>query len=66
MPICANLGQTAGVSAALSVEQGVKPRELSPGAIEEVLRSSGRTLIAPSLSPPNRGIACNAAMVLHD
>lgn len=38
MPICANIGQAAGVAAALSVKHSVEPRELDAKLIQDVLR----------------------------
>ncbi|NMB12085.1 MAG: FAD-dependent oxidoreductase [Firmicutes bacterium] len=43
MPICANIGQAAGIAAALSVRHGVKPRDLDVGLIQRVLREQGAT-----------------------
>ncbi|MBO4527008.1 MAG: FAD-dependent oxidoreductase, partial [Victivallales bacterium] len=41
MPICANIGQGVGVAAALSVKNGVKPRDVDVAAVQEVLKSQG-------------------------
>lgn len=41
MPIVANVGQAAGIAAALSVSRGVSPRELPARAIQEVLIQTG-------------------------
>ncbi len=38
MPICANIGQAAGIAAALCVKHSVMPRELDVKLIQEVLR----------------------------
>lgn len=37
MPICANMGQAAGTAAALSVRQGVSPRDLEVQEIQKIL-----------------------------
>ncbi|MGI6538246.1 MAG: FAD-dependent oxidoreductase [Caldicoprobacterales bacterium] len=41
MPICANMGQAAGIAAALAVKYDVKPRDLDVSRIQEVLRENG-------------------------
>ncbi|MEI6873827.1 MAG: FAD-dependent oxidoreductase, partial [Spirochaetota bacterium] len=41
MPICANIGQAAGIAAALSAKKGIEPRRLEVGAIQEVLVAAG-------------------------
>lgn len=41
MPICANIGQAAGVAAALCVQQGVQPRALKVAELQAVLRRQG-------------------------
>ncbi len=41
MPICANIGQAAGIAAALCVEHGIQPRELPAECIQEVLSGLG-------------------------
>ena len=41
MPICANIGQGAGVAAALAVAGGVTPRQVPAADIQSVLRAQG-------------------------
>ena len=41
MPICANIGQAAGVAASLSVKRRVAPRKLTVGDIQAVLLTQG-------------------------
>ncbi len=41
MPICANIGQAAGIAAALSAKQAVAPRQVPASAIQQVLRGLG-------------------------
>ena len=41
MNICMAIGEAAGVAAALSVEQGLSPRRLDPGAVQQVLTDKG-------------------------
>jgi len=41
MPICANIGQAAGIAAALCAKEGLEPRALDPGRIQAVLRAAG-------------------------
>lgn len=41
MNICMAMGEAAGVAAALSVEQGLSPRRLDPGAVQQVLTDKG-------------------------
>jgi len=41
MPICANMGQAAGIAAALCVQKGLPPRFLPVVDIQAVLRSQG-------------------------
>lgn len=41
MPICANMGQAAGVAASLCVKQGVAPRQLPVSALQARLRQWG-------------------------
>lgn len=44
MPICANMGQAAGIAAALSAKKEIRPRELSVAEIQNVLMQNGVTL----------------------
>ena len=41
MPICANMGQAAGVAASLCVKHGVAPRQLKVGELQARLRAWG-------------------------
>ncbi|MBN1446154.1 MAG: FAD-dependent oxidoreductase [Candidatus Omnitrophica bacterium] len=41
MPICANIGQAAGIAGALSVKEGVSPRKLAVEKIQKILKKSG-------------------------
>ncbi len=41
MPICANMGQAAGIASALAVKQNVIPRDLDVKTIQEVLKENG-------------------------
>ncbi len=41
MPICANMGQAAGVAAALCVRHGVQPRDLDVRLLQERMRALG-------------------------
>jgi hypothetical protein len=41
MPICVNIGQAAGVAAALCAKEGVQPRALGAVKVQEVLRGLG-------------------------
>ncbi len=41
MPICVNIGQAAGIAAALCAKEGVQPRSLGAAKIQEVLRGLG-------------------------
>ncbi|MBR0460002.1 MAG: FAD-dependent oxidoreductase [Victivallales bacterium] len=41
MPICANIGQAAGIAAALSSQKGIRPRDLPASEIQTVLRQCG-------------------------
>jgi hypothetical protein len=41
MPICANMGQAAGIAAALCVEKDCLPRHLPVGLLQERLRAQG-------------------------
>ncbi len=41
MPICANIGQAAGIAAALAAQRGITPRELPVSDIQEALRAMG-------------------------
>lgn len=41
MPICANMGQAAGIAAALAVKNHVLPREVDVAQIQEILRENG-------------------------
>ena len=43
MPICANMGQAAGIAAALSAKEGLRPRDLPVREIQEALTQSGVT-----------------------
>jgi hypothetical protein len=44
MPIAGSTGQAAGVAAALSAKQGVRPRDLAPRELREVLRKPPQNL----------------------
>ena len=41
MPICANMGQAAGIAAALAVKDGILPRYVDVSQIQEILRANG-------------------------
>ncbi len=41
MPICANMGQAAGVAAALCAKQGIQPRALNVPLLQDTLRKQG-------------------------
>lgn len=41
MPICVNMGQGAGIAAALCAKLGIRPRELDAGEVQEILKSQG-------------------------
>ena len=41
MPICANMGQAAGIAAALAARRGILPRHLPVSEIQAVLREQG-------------------------
>jgi hypothetical protein len=41
MPICANMGQAAGIAAALCIKKGCKPRDLPVRDLQERLRALG-------------------------
>lgn len=41
MPICANMGQAAGVAAALCVKQGIQPRALDVDCLQKELLANG-------------------------
>ena len=41
MPICANMGQAAGIAAALCVKLGVAPRNLPVSKLQDILRTQG-------------------------
>ncbi len=41
MPICANMGQAAGIAASLCVKEDVVPRKLDVGKLQEKLRAYG-------------------------
>ncbi|MBN2153710.1 MAG: FAD-dependent oxidoreductase, partial [Candidatus Lokiarchaeota archaeon] len=41
MPICANVGQAAGIAAALCASRGVRPRDLEAAAIQRILLNQG-------------------------
>ena len=41
MPICANIGQAAGIAAALAARNGVRPRDLPVSAIQDELLKCG-------------------------
>ena len=43
MPICMNMGQAAGIAAALSVKQGVRPRDVDAADIQNILKQHGET-----------------------
>ncbi|MGI6316314.1 MAG: FAD-dependent oxidoreductase [Christensenellales bacterium] len=41
MPICANMGQAAGIAAALCARDNIMPRDLNVGAVQKVLLENG-------------------------
>ncbi len=41
MPICANMGQAAGIAAALCAQQGIQPRQLDVRAVQQILMEHG-------------------------
>lgn len=41
MPICANMGQAAGVAAALCAKQGIEPRQLNVKELQKILLKNG-------------------------
>lgn len=41
MPICANMGQAAGIAAALAAKDGILPRDVNVKRIQEILRQNG-------------------------
>ena len=41
MPICANIGQAAGVAASLCVRHGLSPRQLDVALLQQRLRAWG-------------------------
>ena len=41
MPICCNMGQSVGIAAALCVQQGIQPRELSVTDLQAELQKAG-------------------------
>jgi hypothetical protein len=41
MPICANMGQSVGIAAALAAASGIEPRKVDPKKIQAVLRELG-------------------------
>lgn len=41
MPICANMGQAAGIAAAICVRENTSPRNLDPKKVQDVLKKSG-------------------------
>lgn len=41
MPICANMGQSVGIAAALCAAEGLQPRALPVGRLQSVLRGQG-------------------------
>lgn len=41
MPICINMGQAAGIAAALAVKHNVLPRDVSVSEIQQILRQNG-------------------------
>lgn len=43
MPICMNMGQAAGIAAALAAQRDVKPRDLDVADIQAVLKKNGIT-----------------------
>ncbi|NLK08650.1 MAG: FAD-dependent oxidoreductase [Firmicutes bacterium] len=53
MPICANIGQAAGVAAALAVKHNGLPRRLDVGHIQAVLKKQGVDGLQPAASSPN-------------
>ena len=44
MPTCCNLGEAAGVAAALAVENSVAPREIDVNRLQSILRANGAKL----------------------
>ena len=44
MPICANMGQAAGIAAALAVKENIVPRMLDVEKIQQILKENGVTL----------------------
>ena len=41
MPICINMGQAAGIAAALAAKRNLRPRDLPVQDIQRVLRENG-------------------------
>lgn len=41
MPICANMGQAAGIAAALAAKDGIQPREVDVSRIQKILMENG-------------------------
>lgn len=41
MPICANMGQAAGIAAAICVQEGIQPRELDVKVLQRELEAQG-------------------------
>lgn len=41
MPICINMGQAAGIAAALAVQRNVLPRDVAVSEIQQILRKNG-------------------------
>ena len=44
MPICANMGQAAGIAAALCVKENQQPRELNVSKLQKILIENGVSL----------------------
>lgn len=44
MPICVNLGQAAGIAAALAARSGIAPRQVSARDVQRVLTENGVTV----------------------
>ena len=41
MPICANMGQAAGIAAALCAKDGIEPRDLDVAELQKILLKNG-------------------------
>ena len=42
MPICANMGQAAGIAAALCAKDGIEPRDLDVAELQKILQNGNR------------------------